>query len=437
MKRLIFGFLLFGLFSGIVSAVPVSAQICDNTLPPRLIIGEQARITPGPPNVVRTQPGTSGNWVGEIPGGEYINVLDGPVCGSGYYWWLVQYGEIQGWTAESGNGEYWIDPLNFIPTATVPFTSTPRPTATPTHTFTPSFTPSITYTPTITATPSATATLVPLQQTAQAIGVRLSAERNREWFVRTHTFGDVEMVLVPAGCYDRGITDAQLETLINTCEMTSAGETSNCDVSMYDEERISGEVCFAEPFWIDRYEVSYLQYETVGAGGDPEHPWQYVRWGDDFPRGWIDVYDALDHCEARDARLPSDVEWEYAARGPESWIYPWGDSFGSVYIRYLDNIEYFTNTDGSTIPIPLEVDAQTNDISWVGAFNMAGNVSEFVYSEPSSEVSIISQRGGRITDFATELRLTRSPDAGAVALDLFTGFRCARDFEISDLSNSD
>ena len=44
------------------------------------------------------------------PGGTFI-VLDGPRCGSGYTWWLVSYGGMIGWTAESGGYSYWIQPL--------------------------------------------------------------------------------------------------------------------------------------------------------------------------------------------------------------------------------------------------------------------------------------------------------------------------------------
>lgn len=105
------------------------------TQPPRLSVGQQARITPGLPNVVRTEPGTNASGavnsrvIGEIPGGGVFTVLNGPQCGTdGRLWWYVDYNGLVGWTAQGEGNEYWVEPVGatgphcpgFLPSRLVP-----------------------------------------------------------------------------------------------------------------------------------------------------------------------------------------------------------------------------------------------------------------------------------------------------------------------------
>jgi hypothetical protein len=104
--------LMLGAFS-----VPVShAQTfgCYASLPARLTVGAQGRVTPGLPNALRTQPNRSaGSFViGEIPAGGVFTVLAGPNCSDSMNWWQVNYNGLIGWTAEgSAYGTYWLEPV--------------------------------------------------------------------------------------------------------------------------------------------------------------------------------------------------------------------------------------------------------------------------------------------------------------------------------------
>ena len=87
---------------------------CTGLMPPRLVVGQQGRVTPGEPNRMRSNPSTSGQVVGQIPGAGVFNVINGPVCdrAGGFVWWQVDYNGQVGWTAEGQGGEYWTEPVN-------------------------------------------------------------------------------------------------------------------------------------------------------------------------------------------------------------------------------------------------------------------------------------------------------------------------------------
>ncbi len=154
----------------------------------------------------------------------------------------------------------------------------------------------------------------------------------------TDEFG-VEMVRVPAGCFfmgrDRGDSD----------------------------EQPAHQICFDEPFWIDKYEVTNEQYGSV-----PESDFCRERSSEpDQPRNCVTWFEAQAHCEARGARLPTEAEWEYAARGPDSWVYPWGNEWDE------ERAVFGSNSEGVTAP----VGSRPSGASWVGALDMSGNVWEW------------------------------------------------------------
>ena len=186
------------------------------------------------------------------------------------------------------------------------------------------------------------------------------------------------------------------------------------------DERPETEICFERPYWIDRYEVTNAQY-----GSEGHFP------GENFPRENLLWSEARDFCAARGARLPTEAEWEYAARGPDSLIYPWGDEL------IEDNLVFDRNTGANTA----EVGSKPGGVSWVGAFDLSGNVFEWVSSayarypydatdgrEDLNDTTVDRvYRGGNQSyiDYGpgAATRFRRSPEER----DWFLGFRCARD----------
>lgn len=228
-------------------------------------------------------------------------------------------------------------------------THTPTPTITPTATNTPTLTitPSPTHTPTNTATatntPTDTATPTP---TSTPLGFG-RVDQNEAWTSHEEVINGATMVLVPVGCFMMGSEDGD------------------------SDERPVEEQCFESPFWIDKYEVTRGDYAAcVVAGGCTETPDSSYSTRDTQPINRVTWFQAVAYCEWREARLPTEKEWEYAARGPSNWVYPWGNEFVG------NNVVYSGNSNNVTADVGSRPDGQ----SWVGAMDMSGNVWEWASS---------------------------------------------------------
>lgn len=272
-------------------------------------------------------------------------------------------------------------------------THTPTPTDTPTHT--PTLTPSPTNTPTNTPTPTAThtPTATPLPIGFLPIGA------NDEWEPIIVEVDGFELVLVPAGCFMMGFEGVE------------------------NDETPVHEQCFDEPFWLDRFEITNAQYGTSGTYS-----------GDDAPRDRVSWFEASTFCSVRGGRLPSEHEWEYAARGPDALIFPWGNEFIADNTVYVDN---------ATSVLP--VGSRPEGASWVGAEDLAGNLTEWTNSwygpypydsEDGRESPIASGaferrvlRGGSFKRPANDLRGANRGDNNPNFNSDDWGFRCMLPFD--------
>ncbi|MBK8022512.1 MAG: hypothetical protein IPK19_14055 [Chloroflexi bacterium] len=124
-----YGFLLAFLvladaFLFLSAPAPASAQAyCYPALPPRLVISGLGQVTPGLPNVLRSQPYRGGDSIvlAEIPAGGVFLIVGGPSCYDGMNWWLVSYNGMYGWTPEGSNtGVYWTTPYTINPPTPTP-----------------------------------------------------------------------------------------------------------------------------------------------------------------------------------------------------------------------------------------------------------------------------------------------------------------------------
>lgn len=186
-------------------------------------------------------------------------------------------------------------------------------------------------------------------------------------------------------------------------------------VAARDRDHVAPASVLLEPFYIDRTEVTNAAYSRfVKATGRPA------------PTGWqrgaapsgqarhpvegVTYDDAEAYCEWAGKRLPTEAEWEVAARGPSATLYPWGN-------------------DPEGVPIPARdtypVGSIRRNRSALGAYDMAGNAWEWV-AEPYADVpdgARVLRGGGSglVRDMA--FRLVGSPTAETIVM--AAGLRCA------------
>jgi formylglycine-generating enzyme required for sulfatase activity len=203
-----------------------------------------------------------------------------------------------------------------------------------------------------------------------------------------------------------GSTRAQLNALVS--------QYASLQLAWLLNEEPQHQVCL-DGFWIDPYEVTNALY----AG-----------WGDQRPRANVTWTEARNFCTGRGMRLPTEAEWEYAARGSNSMIYPWGNEFASSNAVYVNNSGNQTALVGS----------YPSGQSWVGAYDMGGNVKEWTSSlfwsypyvstdgreNPNTSGDRVV-RGGAFYDQPYILRGAGRNWTAAATADWAVGFRCAMD----------
>jgi formylglycine-generating enzyme required for sulfatase activity len=155
------------------------------------------------------------------------------------------------------------------------------------------------------------------------------------------------------------------------------------------EEEYPPHTVYLDPFWIDQTEVTNAQYRRCVEAGycrvpqcepwDPQ-PTYFDKALSDHPVACVTWFDAVRYCEWAGGRLPSEAEWEMAARGPQSTTYPWGNEFDGARLNFCDlSCEYGPEgaefDDGQPKDAP--VGSFPSGASRYGALDMAGNVWEW------------------------------------------------------------
>lgn len=194
----------------------------------------------------------------------------------------------------------------------------------------------------------------------------------------------MRMVLVPAGSFMMGSTIPEYEAGIQQCRQYY----NICNLTYYSREAPLHQVSLSA-YWIDQTEVTREQYSLcVKQGGcqplracDSRH--SSLADGDtlNHPIVCVDWAEASSYCAWAGGRLPTEAEWEYAFRGPEGLIYPWGNVFDGQRLNYCDRScpeghadQTFSDGHVNTAPVGSYPEGAT----WVGALDMAGNVWEWV-----------------------------------------------------------
>ena len=143
----------------------------------------------------------------------------------------------------------------------------------------------------------------------------------------------------------------------------------------YDEDERPAHRVYLDEFWIDQYEVTNQQYARCMHENRCRAPLMYFGLDDHLgdpeysshPVTGMSWEDANEYCSWAGRRLPTEAEWEKAARGPVGQTYPWGEQLGCTFANYYPCF-------GDLLPVGSFADGQ----SLYGAYDMVGNVLEWV-----------------------------------------------------------
>jgi formylglycine-generating enzyme required for sulfatase activity len=233
----------------------------------------------------------------------------------------------------------------------------------------------------VTATPTETATATPTKQAALTptpgdvvtpdLALGVTWQRPADGMV---------MVYLPGGTFQMG---------------NSAGDSDEAPVHTVE----------LDPFWLDRTEVTNAKYRRCVADGMCTAPQAPSGMPDDYqnpsqgdhPVVNVNWFQAQAYCSWAGGRLPTEAEWEYAARGPDRPLYPWGESFDCHRGNFDDETERDSYTvtggqgcDGHNRTAPVE--SFPAGATWCGAFDIAGNVWEWVLDWYGADYFVRSPR---------------------------------------------
>lgn len=291
------------------------------------------------------------------------------------------------------------------------------------------------------------------QETAGLAGSSLSA--------------DAEMVRVPAGSFTMGSPASEVDSLLQYYTGVPRDLFLN---------EIGAHTVVLAPFFIDRFPVSNAQFRRfIAAGGyERQEWWSPVGWrwrvksGRNAPRFWrweeteldehpvvgITWHEADAYARSVKKRLPSEAEWEKAARGIEGWRYPWGNTFELDRCNTADfwlhreireyndwYVNFFLRRPWREHAITTPVNSFPRGASSYGALNMGGNVWEWCADWYAADYYVHSPghnpqgaeygsekvcRGGSFGYFGWSARTTDRGHHPPFHYSLGLGMRCAQ-----------
>ncbi|PON14814.1 formylglycine-generating enzyme family protein [Candidatus Entotheonella serta] len=229
----------------------------------------------------------------------------------------------------------------------------------------------------------------------------------------------------PLSTLSPAATTALTDTTLNEMVEVPAGPFLMGADNGFADERPQKTI-YVKRFWIDKYEVTNREFQAVGM-----QPMQSfgTRYSDALlPVVGVSWFQAATYCRLAGKRLPSEAEWEKAARGSDGRLFPWGNFWDPAFAN-----------DGRG---PRPVGSFPQGVSPYGAHDMAGNVWEWVrdryqfrfdgdpdhapnHERPHHERMVL--RGGAWNYQAVYLRTSYRRHERPRFAEHRIGFRCAKD----------
>jgi serine/threonine protein kinase len=198
---------------------------------------------------------------------------------------------------------------------------------------------------------------------------------------------------------------------------------------------------YLDAYYFDKYEMTNILYAACVNAGICKPPSRTNYYSNplyvNYPVVFVDWNMANDYCEWRGARLPTEAEWEKAARGPDGLKYPWGNTpdANCKKSRSCGNVSYPNPGDEDIVAVGQYEDGK----SIYGIYDMIGNVEEWVadwysptyYQGSPAENPLGPETGdARVLKgghWGKEMTAYGRYYSNPTSTNIFIGFRCARD----------
>jgi formylglycine-generating enzyme required for sulfatase activity len=268
---------------------------------------------------------------------------------------------------------------------------------------------------------------------ALALGLAVLYKPESQMLRQLYYAGASEVLLVRHGsrpvAFRLGGTDHENRVYIPAGEFIMGGANR--------KQRTALHTVYLDAYWIDQFEVTNAMFEGCVKSGKCGQPAAYDTFYGrpeyaDYPTVYVTWWAAQAFCAAEGGRLPTEAEWEKAARGTDDRPYPWGTGAPD---------ESLANFDLQDKGLSSAYD-HLRGLSPYGLLNMAGNAREWVsdwyapnyylhspYENPQGPSSGTekSLRGGSYSDPAPELHVFHRTHHDPNSAGLNRGFRCAYD----------
>jgi len=186
-----------------------------------------------------------------------------------------------------------------------------------------------------------------------------------------------------------------------------------------------------KPFYIDKYEVTYKEYkeflEATGHRSLTEWIEKFIP-GDDYPVVGVNWYNADAYCKWKGKRLPTQDEWEFAARGDERRIYPWGnDNPDGTRGNFADinaDVPWRDKSSDDRYKYLAPAKAYPEGATPEGVYNLGGNVKEWTANVNTEKETAIT-KGGSFENAFDDMSPADQRPYKLDTIDYTLGFRCA------------
>jgi formylglycine-generating enzyme required for sulfatase activity len=227
----------------------------------------------------------------------------------------------------------------------------------------------------------------------------------------------MDLVEISAGEFTMGSTEAEVDALL--------ASNSNYKREWFADE-IPQRKVYLDTYYIGKTPVTVAQFKQFCAATGRVMPtapsW---GWKEDHPMGYVTWNDAVAYCQwlsqetGYRVTLPTEAQWEKAARGPDGRTYPWGNDWdGSKCANSVDS-----NNLHSTIP----VGSYVSGASIYGVLDMAGNVWQWCSDWYDENYYRSSPRRNPTGPSSGQYRVLRG---GSWGTNLAYGLRCAERFRL-------